>query len=108
MRLRACSLIALIIPLAVSALPSAAGAGERDADYLRGSMAPSYPVAQARPLPDDAAPTPFYQLADAPPPFVSPQITPWTGFYLGGTLNFGAGSFATPLLRIWLGMNSTS
>ena len=82
-----CSLAALTIPLAVIGLPPTAGA----ADYLRGSVAPSYPLADA----DDAAPSyPLYD-AEAPPAFARPQIAPWTGFYLGGTLSFRAGTFAT-------------
>jgi opacity protein-like surface antigen len=73
-----CCLAALTIPLAVSGL-SAAGAAELDAGYLRGSMEPSYPLVDP----------------EAPPPFVPPQIAGWTGFYLGGTLSFDGGTFAT-------------
>jgi opacity protein-like surface antigen len=93
----ACLLAALIIPLAVIALPPAAGAAEFDTPYLRGSMAPSYPVAQVPSWLDDAAPAPAYPLADpeAPPPFVSPQIARWTGFYVGSTLTLGAGNIET-------------
>jgi opacity protein-like surface antigen len=92
-----CSLAALTIPLAAIGLAPAAGAAEFDTPYLRGSMAPSYPIAQAPPLLDDAAPAPAYPLADAgaPPTFVRPQVAGWTGFYLGGALSFGAGTFAT-------------
>jgi opacity protein-like surface antigen len=92
-----CSLTALTIPLVVIGLAPAAGAAEFDTHYLRGSMAPSYPLAEAPLLPDDAAPAPAYPLydAEAPPAFARPQIAGWTGFYLGGTLSFGAGTFAT-------------
>jgi opacity protein-like surface antigen/outer membrane protease len=80
-----CSLVALTIPLAVIGLPPSAGAE----DYLRGSMAPSYPLADAPLLPDNATLAPAYPLADPAPP----QVAGWTGFYLGGTLSFGAGTF---------------
>jgi opacity protein-like surface antigen len=75
-------------------LAHAASAAELDSDYLRGAMVPSYPATGVAPpsLPDDAAP--IYTLADIEPPPVGP-LSPWnwTGFYIGGTVSLGSGTF---------------
>lgn len=84
-------------------LSGAASADGLDDAALRGSSgfelpargAPTYAADAREPYYPLDADTPVEAPVVRPDTLLSPQIARWTGFYLGGTLNFSAGSFAT-------------
>jgi opacity protein-like surface antigen len=74
--------------LAAIVLVHGASAAELDPEVLRGSMAPSYSVAQIAPWPED---TPLYSGPVYPHPAIIDQapLSSWTGLYIGAHIGAG-------------------